>query len=91
MHHCVDNYIPGLNQHAEMPDLVGLIAPVPLLLEMGAQDTIFPIEASKGAERHIRRIYRLLGEEDKLDSDIFEGPHEISGVKAYDWLVRWLA
>ncbi|MCQ6557609.1 alpha/beta hydrolase family protein [Paenibacillus mendelii] len=91
IHHCIDNYIPGLNRHAELPDLVGLIAPRPLLLEMGTQDTIFPIEASIDAAQQIRSIYRILGSEDKFDHDMFEGPHEISGAKAYDWLVRWLA
>lgn len=91
VHHCVDNYIPGLNRHAEMPDLLGLIAPRPLLVESGTEDSIFPISAAIEACEQIRSIYRLLGQEDKFDTDLFEGAHCISGKKAYHWLGAWLS
>ncbi len=88
--HCVDNFIPGLVNNAEMPDILGLIAPRPLLIESGSKDPIFPIEAAQRAYEKIKDIYRFLEAEDKIDSDFFEGDHEISGAKAYDWMERWL-
>lgn len=88
--HCVDNYIPGLHRIAEMPDIVALIAPRPLLMEAGVRDPIFPIEAAKSAYADIRKTYRLLGAEDRLACDIFEGEHEIHGVLAYPWLAEQL-
>ncbi|NLI60137.1 MAG: dienelactone hydrolase [Clostridiales bacterium] len=88
--HCVDNFIPGIVKKAEMPDLLGLIAPRPLLIESGINDPIFPIEATKEAYDRIKNIYTFLGAEDKIDSDFFHGQHEISGAKAYDWMERWL-
>jgi dienelactone hydrolase len=45
MHHCACNFVPGLGRFGEMYDLVGLIAPRPLLIEAGTRDPIFPIEA----------------------------------------------
>lgn len=90
IHHCVDNYVPGLNRIAEMPDLAGLIAPRPLLLEAGLYDKIFPIEATRKAYEQIRNIYHLLGEESKLAADFFPGEHRINGDKAYEWLTDWL-
>jgi len=90
VYHCVDNYVPGLVRQAEMPDIAGLIAPRPLLVEAGKTDPIFPIEAVEQALEQIRSVYRLLGQEELLDSDIFEGDHQISGKKAYDWLAKWL-
>jgi len=88
--HCVDNYVPELVNHAEMPDILGLIAPRPLLIESGSHDPIFPIEAAKKAYEKLKEIYEFLNASDKIDSDFFEGQHEISGAKAYDWLERWL-
>ena len=44
--HCVDNYLPGIMTVAELPDLAGLIAPRPLIMEAGTEDPIFPIAAS---------------------------------------------
>ncbi len=88
--HCVDNFIPGLVNHAEMPDILGLIAPRPLLVESGTKDPIFPIEATRKAYAKIKDVYRFLDAEDKIDSDFFEDEHVISGAKAYDWMERWL-
>ncbi|TDF92540.1 dienelactone hydrolase family protein [Paenibacillus piri] len=91
MHHCIDNYVPGLSQLAEMPDLLGLIAPKPMLIEAGTQDPIFPVHATLEAYDQLRAIYRLLNEEERLALDLFEGGHQISGGMAYDWLSRALA
>jgi len=88
--HCVDNFIPGLLRHAEMPDILGLIAPRPLLLESGTRDTIFPIYAAQQAYDQVKQVYRFLNVEDRLEHDIFEGEHQISGAKAYSWLEKWL-
>ena len=35
--HCVDNYVPGILNWAEMHDIAGLIAPRPLFVESGEQ------------------------------------------------------
>ena len=52
--HCIDNYVPGILNWAEMHDIAGLIAPRPLFVESGEKDNIFPIAASK-ASRVARR------------------------------------
>jgi len=83
--HCIDNYVPGLSLVAEMPDVIGLIAPKPLLIEAGTRDPIFPVNATLEAFEHMQRVYRLLGNEDRLTLDLFDGDHEISGQVAYDW------
>ncbi|MFK7692807.1 hypothetical protein ACI5FR_08450 [Paenibacillus sp. HJGM_3] len=71
-----------------MPDIVGLIAPKPLLVESGTDDTIFPNAASREAVSDIGRIYGLLHQQEKLAHDIIEGQHQISGSMAYDWLEK---
>ncbi|MBM7581919.1 dienelactone hydrolase [Caldicoprobacter guelmensis] len=90
IYHCIDNFIPGIIQYAEMPDIIGLIAPRPLLIESGTQDPIFPIEATRKAFAKLEKIYEVLGAREKLDKDFFEGQHQISGRKAYQWLLKWL-
>jgi len=90
MEHCVDNYVPGILRYAEMPDLVGLIAPRPLLVESGTQDAIFPIEGAREAYRRLHQIYQVFGAGERLARDEFEGEHRWSGRLAYDWLDRWL-
>ena len=88
--HCIDNFFPNLVRVAEMPDLIGLIAPRPLLVESGTEDSIFPVAAVREAYAQLEKIYGLLDAGEKLDLDLFPGDHQIGGVKAYPWLQHWL-
>src|SRR5262249_12083947 len=64
--HCVDNYIPGILNWAEMHDIAGLIAPRPLFVESGEKDNIFPIQSSIESFNHVREIYRVFGAADRV-------------------------
>ncbi len=86
MGHCACNFVPGLHQFGEMHDLVGLIAPRPLLVEAGNYDSIFPIKAVKESVAKARDIYNLFDKSDQVETDYFEGRHQISGKRAYDFL-----
>jgi dienelactone hydrolase len=90
VYHCVDNFVPGILNAGEMADLFGLIAPRALLIESGVRDDIFPIDGVKSSYARLEALYGRLGAKDKIDIDIFEGDHQISGAKAYDFLVKWL-
>jgi len=90
IYHCIDNFVPGILKYGEMYDVASLIAPRALLVESGTKDDIFPIESAKYAYEKVKEVYRFLNAEDKIDSDFFEGRHEISGRKSYDFLVKWL-
>jgi dienelactone hydrolase len=57
--HCFPNFIPGLLQHGDTPDIAALIAPRPLLMNFGENDTGSPIEEVReatllAAERRVR-------------------------------------
>ncbi len=86
MDHCTCNFVPGLHRFGEMYDLVGLIAPRPMLVEAGTRDPIFPIEAVKRSVARARQVYSTLGAGDQIEVDTFEGRHQISGRRAYDFL-----
>jgi len=88
VYHCECNYIPGILKYAEMYDIAGLIAPRYLLVESGTKDNIFPINATKFAASRVKKVYELLGCPERFETDIFEGRHEISGKKAFDFLKK---
>lgn len=62
--HCQCNYVPGVLQYFEMPDLAALIAPRPLIIVAGQLDEIFPIQAVRGAFETVRQIYSAAGAPD---------------------------
>jgi len=88
--HCIDNYVPGILRYAEMYDVAGLIAPRPLFVESGTQDSIFPIEATKFAFRKLSHIYRVFGAADRIGLEVFEGEHQFWGKGAFSFLKRVL-
>ncbi|WP_019535355.1 dienelactone hydrolase family protein [Paenibacillus ginsengihumi] len=90
MRHCLCNYIPGILQHAEMPDLLGLIAPRALFIEAGIGDPIFPANTAREAVRQLKEIYAEMEAADRFESDFFEGKHEVSGRKSFEWLAAAL-
>lgn len=88
--HCIDNYIPGILKYAEMYDIAGLIAPRALFIESGANDNIFPIQATKSAFQRAKRIYKVFKAEAKIDMEEFPKEHTFHGVKAFEFLKKHL-
>jgi len=88
--HCMDNYVPGVLNYAEMYDLAGLIAPRALFSESGTKDTIFPIKATRYAVEEAKKIYRVFGAEEKIGLQVFRGEHSFYGKGAFRFLKKWL-
>jgi len=85
--HCADNYIHGLLAVGEPQDLAAAIAPRGLCVESGRRDRLFPIEGAREAHVAIRRVYALMGVEENLVIDEFDGKHRISGAKSFDFFL----
>ena len=86
--HCPDNYLPSAMEIGEIYDFACALAPRDLLIESGTKDKLFPIEESRTAHENIRKVYSLIGAEDKLCIDIFDGKHSVSGRKSFDFLSK---
>ncbi|NLT41960.1 MAG: prolyl oligopeptidase family serine peptidase [Anaerolineae bacterium] len=87
---CLGQHVPELLLYGDIPDMAGLIAPKPLLIEAGQKDTCFIIEDARAAYRQLERIYRAGGHADRLAYDEHPYEHRWHGVLAWDWLERWL-
>ena len=75
IYHCADNYVPGLLQYAEMADVMGLFAPRPVVLVCGADDPIFPVEATRRAFLNLQNIYRAAEAPDRCHLIVGQGGH----------------
>jgi dienelactone hydrolase len=89
--HCIDNYVPGILNWAEMYDVAGLIAPRPLFVESGEKDNIFPIQASIESVGKVRDVYNVFGATDRIEHEVFPGEHSFWGKKGIPFLARWIA
>jgi dienelactone hydrolase len=89
--HCIDNYVPGILNWAEMHDVAGLIAPRPLFVESGEKDDIFPIQASIASFNQVREIYSVFQAADRIEQEVFPGEHSFWGKRGIPFLARHLS
>lgn len=87
---CGSQIVPHIYRYFDTDDIAGLIAPRPLLIEMGIYDNCFYIEDMLKGFEGVKRIYTAAGAEDKLWSDIHSGPHAFSGNKASEFFKKYL-
>lgn len=90
MYHCEENYIPGLLKVADMPDLMGLFAPKPVVLVAGRDDPMFPIAATRRAFRQLKKIYAACGAEDRCHLVVGAGGHRFYAQPAWPKLLAEL-
>ena len=88
--HCIDNYVPGILNWAEMYDVAGLLAPRPLFVESGMKDDIFPIEASKASFVRVQKVYEVFGAAPLVKQEVFNDVHSFYGVQGLPFLAKHL-
>lgn len=87
---CGSQVTPGLYALCDVPDLHGLIAPRPLLVEIGSYDNCFLIDSALECFHEVEKIYAAAGARDVLELDLFDGGHMYSGRKAPDFFKKHL-
>jgi hypothetical protein len=83
--HCQDNYFPNVLDAGEIYDIACCLAPRSLLIESGNRDPLFPKAGTDKAVEQLTRIYALYGAPDRFYADRFDGKHQISGAKSFDF------
>ena len=87
---CGMQILPDLYRWFDTDEIAGLIAPRPLLVEMGIYDECFYIHDMLKGFEGIRDIYAAADAADVLDCDIFPGPHAFGGNKAAGFFAKYL-
>lgn len=92
IHHCADNYVPGILRDLEMADMVGLIAPRPLVVVAGRTDPIFPFADVERCAAGIAGIYAAAGRPQAFRLVPGDGGHRFyaeSAWSAFSELTGW--
>jgi len=78
-HFCGSQISPGLYALCDVPDLHGLIAPKPLLVEIAVHDQCFGIDSAMRCFQKVKSIYQAADCEDRLVLDMYPGGHAWGG------------
>jgi dienelactone hydrolase len=87
---CGAQVIPGLLEYGDVPEITSLIAPRPVLFEVGNRDSLMVKDRIPPALEKIHRAYTALGARDRVELDEFDGTHQWHGARAYPFLERFV-
>jgi dienelactone hydrolase len=88
---CGSQITPGLFELADVPDLHGLIAPRPLLVEIGKKDDCFLPEPAMSCYHEVEKIYQAAGAHEHLVLDLFDGGHQWGANMSVRFFKKYLA
>lgn len=87
-------HVPHLLRFLEIPDLIALRAPSPLLIQYDKDDGLFALEGQMEAHRKISRIYAKLGYPENYAGKFYPGGHKFDVAMqedAFTWLEQALS
>lgn len=90
LNYCGMQVAPGLYKLVDLPDAQGLIAPRPLLIDIGANDTCFKVDTAMACFKQLRKIYAAAGVPDRLELDLHAGEHGWGANRSEEFFGKYL-
>jgi dienelactone hydrolase len=86
-------YLPGLPLDLDYPEVLGLRAPLPALVQNDTEDDLFTLPEMQRADRILAEVYAKAGAADHYAASFYPGPHKFDRpmqAEAFDWFDRWI-
>jgi dienelactone hydrolase len=90
INYCGMQVAPGLYKLVDLPEVQGLLAPKPLLMDIGAYDTCFVVDTAMASFKRIEQIYEAAGAGGNLELDLFPKEHGWGGNKSVEFFRKHL-
>lgn len=90
VNYCGMQITPGLFELVDVPELQGLLAPRPLLVDIGARDECFRLESAMECYRRLEKIYQAAGAGSRLELDLHDGGHHGGHDKRIGFFAKYL-
>jgi dienelactone hydrolase len=86
-------HVPHLSRFMDLPDVVSLHGPGPLLVQFNREDELWTLSGQEQADAMLTQIYARLGAPDRYAGMFYPGPHKFDVTMqddAFAWFDRWL-
>lgn len=87
--HSFAHFVPSLHQWLDLPDVVSLLAPKPLLVQQCRQDGLFPLAGMEASVEKIAAVYAKAGIKERFAGRFYDVPHRFD-VAMQDEAFAWL-
>jgi len=91
--HSFVHFVPSLHRHVDLPDVVSMMAPKPLLVLQCKQDELFPLAGMRHAVEKIAAVYEKAGVKERFSGRFYDVPHRFDvpmQEDAFAWFDRHL-
>ena len=82
-------YAPQLFRHLDLPDIISLHAPSPLMIQYNIEDELFTIEGQRAADDKIATVYSKQGLPGNYVGKFYPGVHKFDATMQEE-VFRWL-
>lgn len=86
-------YIPHLARELDFPEILGLRAPLPTLVQLDSEDQLFTLPEMQRADAMLRAVYDKAAASERYRCSFYPGPHKFDlamQAEAFEWFDRWL-
>ncbi|GAB2784545.1 hypothetical protein GCM10027275_30990 [Rhabdobacter roseus] len=86
-------YTPLLPNYLEFPEILGLRAPLPVMVQSNNQDRLYTLPEMQKADAILREVYDLAKASDAYQGRFYDGDHKFDATMqadAFAWFDRWL-
>jgi len=89
--HCFANFVPGWSRYGDIPQIVALIAPKALLINLGEEDKGSPIAAAQAGVEHVARVYAEAGYAQRFSSFVEAGTGHVLSKQMWNRATLWMS
>ncbi len=86
-------YVPLLPNELDLPEILGLRAPLPTLVLNDEDDDLYTLPEMKAADGILQEVYTKAGAADHFKCSYYPGPHKFDAAmqaEAFGWFDKWL-
>jgi len=86
-------YLPLLPRYLDLPDLIALRVPEPLMVQYDEKDPLYTLKGQMEAHQKLKAIYEKAGCPEAYEGRFYLGPHKFDREMqedAFGWFERWL-
>jgi dienelactone hydrolase len=91
--HSFVHFLPGLHQQLDLPDVVSMMAPKPLMIQQCRQDHLFPMSGMQDSLDKLQAVYQKADVSDRFNGKFHDVPHRLTLAmqdEAFAWFDKWL-
>ena len=86
-------YAPLISRFLEFPEIMGLRAPLPTMVQNNEEDQLFTLSEMKKADVILQDVFKKANASENYVGKFYGGPHKFDAEMqsdAFDWFDRWL-